>query len=393
MEYVKLGELCDFINGDRGKNYPSGDDFINHGVPFINAGHLKNGEISFESMNYISEEKFGILKTGKVKKKDILYCLRGSLGKNAIVDIDEGAIASSLIILRPNLEKINERYLTYYLNSNKVSEQMTRANNGSSQPNLSAASVKDYDIYVPPLETQQKIADTLDKAQQLINNRKQQITELDNLTQSIFYDMFGDLRQNSMNWDVIKLDQLGNVGSSRRVFVEELVDNGIPFYRGTEIGDLATGEKISPSLFITPEHYENLKASTGVPKIGDLLLPSICPDGRIWIVDTTEPFYFKDGRVLWINLEKSDIIESKYLKHMLKEKFRLDYHKIASGTTFAELKIFILKDLDILVPPKELQIKFSEVIQKIEEQKTILVKGLNELENNFNSLMQKSFER
>jgi len=241
------------------------------------------------------------------------------------------------------------------------------------------------------LPTQQKIANTLDKAQQLINNRKQQITELDNLTQSIFYDMFGDLRQNSMNWDVIKLDQLGNVGSSRRVFVEELVDNGIPFYRGTEIGDLATGEKISPSLFITPEHYENLKASTGVPKIGDLLLPSICPDGRIWIVDTTEPFYFKDGRVLWINLEKSDIIESKYLKHMLKEKFRLDYHKIASGTTFAELKIFILKDLDILVPPKELQIKFSEVIQKIEEEKGLIENSLCELETNFKSVMKKSF--
>ena len=120
MKYVKLGDVCEFINGDRGKNYPSSKDFVDKGIPFINAGHIQNNDISFENMNYISKEKFNKLGSGKVKKNDILYCLRGSLGKNAIVNIEEGAIASSLVILRSKTVDIDVNYLIKYLNSNSI---------------------------------------------------------------------------------------------------------------------------------------------------------------------------------------------------------------------------------------------------------------------------------
>ena len=155
MKYVKLGDVCEFINGDRGKNYPSSKDFVDKGIPFINAGHIQNNDISFENMNYISKEKFNKLGSGKVKKNDILYCLRGSLGKNAIVNIEEGAIASSLVILRSKTEDIDVNYLIKYLNSNYIKEQILKYNNGSSQPNLSAASVKNFNIwsYVNILDT------------------------------------------------------------------------------------------------------------------------------------------------------------------------------------------------------------------------------------------------
>jgi hypothetical protein len=117
-----------------------------------------------------------------------------------------------------------------------------------------------------------------------------------------------------------KLDDVSEVGSSKRVFVEELVETGIPFYRGTEVGQLGEGLTVEPSLFISPEHFERLKAETGVPTKGDLLLPSICPDGRIFLVQDDKPFYFKDGRVLWINLKKSDV-NSLYLRQYLKQLF------------------------------------------------------------------------
>ena len=203
--------------------------------------------------------------------------------------------------------------------------------------------------------------------------------------------MFGDPVSNPKGWDVGKLGKISSVGSSKRVFVDELVSEGIPFYRGTEIGALSTGEKIEPTLFITKEHYEKLKDSTGVPVIGDLLMPSICPDGRIWSVDTQMPFYFKDGRVLWIHLENSSI-DSMFLKHMLREKFNRDYNKIASGTTFAELKIFALKDLDIIMPPIEIQKKYSNFVKYTDKLKFEMEKSLKELEDNFNSLMQKAFK-
>ncbi len=151
---VPLVELCKFINGDRGKNYPSGSDIVECGVPFINAGHLEHNKISFEKMNYLTEDKFNMLSSGKVQKNDILYCLRGSLGKKAIVEINKGAIASSLLILRSNIEKILPTFLLHSLDQPYIIEQMNKANNGSSQPNLSAQSVKDYVIILPSIEQQ-----------------------------------------------------------------------------------------------------------------------------------------------------------------------------------------------------------------------------------------------
>ena len=96
-----LGELAQFVNGDRGKNYPSKSDFVDTGIPFINAGHLKSGEVDFSEMNYIHADKFRKLGSGKTQNNDLLYCLRGSLGKTAIVNYtDNSAIASSLVIRR-----------------------------------------------------------------------------------------------------------------------------------------------------------------------------------------------------------------------------------------------------------------------------------------------------
>ena len=102
MEKMRLGDIAQLINGDRGKNYPSQSDIAQKGeIPFVNAGHLNGKGIDFKEMNYISEEKYNKLNSGKFQKDDILYCLRGSLGKKAIVSSNiNGAIASSLVIIR-----------------------------------------------------------------------------------------------------------------------------------------------------------------------------------------------------------------------------------------------------------------------------------------------------
>jgi type I restriction enzyme S subunit len=231
----------------------------------------------------------------------------------------------------------------------------------------------------------------LDKAQALIDARKEQIRLMDDLVQSVFYEMFGDSKTNSKEYATYKLEELGKVGSSKRVFVDDLVENGIPFYRGTEVGSLAEGITISPKLFITEEHFVQLKNATGIPQKGDLLMPSICPDGRIWRVNTDEAFYFKDGRVLWVNVKSNDI-NSIYLQYALKDKFLNDYSNIASGTTFAELKIFALKNIDILMPNIELQNQYADFINQIDKMKLKVQKPLDEIEILFDLLMQKYFE-
>ncbi|MEG2362929.1 MAG: restriction endonuclease subunit S, partial [Terrisporobacter sp.] len=195
LEYV-----CDFINGDRGKNYPSGSDIVEKGIPFINAGHIQNNKINLESMNFITKEKFASLGSGKIQRNDIVYCLRGSLGKNGIVDIDKGAIASSLVIMRCKKNIINHKYLMYVLNSKSIKKQQIRDNNGSTQPNLSASSVKQFKINIPPLEEQERIVSILERAEGTIYKREESLALLDELVKSKFIEMFGDPVLNSKKW-------------------------------------------------------------------------------------------------------------------------------------------------------------------------------------------------
>ena len=152
-----LNNVCRFINGDRGKNYPSAGEFVESGIPFINAGLINDKKVNWEKMNYITEEKYNKLGSGKIQKDDVLYCLRGSLGKHCIIDLErKGAIASSLVILRANKEKILPEYLLNILDTDEIIRQQEQANNGSSQPNLSAGSVKKYKIKLPNIQRQEE---------------------------------------------------------------------------------------------------------------------------------------------------------------------------------------------------------------------------------------------
>lgn len=193
-------------------------------------------------------------------------------------------------------------------------------------------------------------------------------------------------------WEWCRLGNLGDVQSSKRVFTSEFVNTGIPFYRGTEVSALATGQKNLPKYYITEEHYKNLISHTGKPSIGDLLMPSICPDGRIWLVDSNAPFYFKDGRVLWVRLIKN-CFYNKYIQQALKARLISDYANIASGTTFAELKIFLLKEVAIPLPPLAEQ---QRIVAKLDELMTLCdeleaaEKELDSLEANLAEYLPKS---
>ncbi len=237
---------------------------------------------------------------------------------------------------------------------------------------------------------QKSICNILDKATEIIRARQQQLSALDDLIKARFVEMFGDCRINPKAWNTVELGEISDVGSSKRVFVEELRETGIPFYRGTEVGALAEGKAITPELFITREHYEELIEATGKPLVGDLLMPSICPDGRIWVVDTEEPFYFKDGRVLWVHSISKEF-DPVFLLYTLKDRIMTDYSSIASGTTFAELKIFALKQCRVFAVPMDLQKQFVSFVKQIDKSKSVIQKSLDETQLLFDSLMQEYF--
>jgi type I restriction enzyme S subunit len=165
-----LGEICTFENGDRGKNYPSRSVRSSKGVPFINAGHLTDDGIDLENVDFIPRELFSLLSNGKIRPQDILFCLRGSLGKYASVGtLKEGAIASSLVIVRPT-NGVTQEFLLLYLGSRLCSDMIARFGNGAAQPNLSARSLGEFEIPVPPALEQSQIVEKCKKLQEHTRN-------------------------------------------------------------------------------------------------------------------------------------------------------------------------------------------------------------------------------
>ena len=155
------------FNGDRGINYPKDSDMVQAGIPFVNAGDLQEGKVNLATANKITREKFDQLGGAKIKRGDILYCLRGTLGKNAFVDnFDEGTVASSLVDIRP--KNVDSQYLFTVLNSDIEYRQRILCDEGAAQPNLSARNLANFDIPVPKIEEQVKIGRYFESLSNLI---------------------------------------------------------------------------------------------------------------------------------------------------------------------------------------------------------------------------------
>lgn len=167
-EWVRLDSLAQVLNGDRGKNYPGKEYWISEGIPFINAGALGEKNINKSKINYISEQRYKLLRAGFIKNNDILYCLRGSLGKMSISRINIGAIASSVCIIRLFDDRILN-YIWVALSSEFGKYLIKEFENGTAQPNLSANNIKKYYLPIPPLEEQKRIITKTNKLMKSIS--------------------------------------------------------------------------------------------------------------------------------------------------------------------------------------------------------------------------------
>ena len=255
---------------------------------------------------------------------------------------------------------------------------------------IKLGNLTEAEIPLCSLEEQKRVVSLFEKVDFIIANTSQQLAALEELVKSRFAELFGDIKTGDYKFETRKLGEVAEVGSSHRVFTTEFVEEGIPFYRGTEIGELANGIKPENPYRITKEHYDRLASDETKPKIGDLLMPSICNKGQVWMVDTDEPFYYKDGRVLCISPNRK-LFNCKYLEQFMREKTLVEYPKLGSGSTFAEFKIFLLKDIDILIPPIELQNQFAAFVEQTDKSKLAIQESLAKLETLKKSLMQQYF--
>ena len=385
MEKYKLGDICEIVSGSTPKT--NIDEYWEGTIKWITPAELNDDTyIITDSVRKITE--LAVKKTGlkSFPEGTVILSSRAPIGKVAIAGCEMYCNQGFKNLICS--KKINNKYLYWFLKGNTVF--LNSLGRGATFKELSKSIVSNIEINLPDIVYQKKAVETLEKVSEIIALRKRELSSLDDLIKARFVEMFGNPATPGDKFKTCKLGEVADVKSSHRVFITEFVAEGVPFYRGTEIGVLASGQQPEDSYRISMEHYRKIASDDSKPMRGDLLLPSICNKGQVWMVDTDEPFYYKDGRVLCISPERS-VFDSRYLQFYMKLRTEAEYPKLGSGSTFAEFKIFQLKELEVDIPPMNSQKSFDLFADQVDKSKVAIQKALDKTQMLFDSLMQEYF--
>lgn len=372
--WVRLGASINLYNGDRGTNYPSKKDYQSSGISFINAGAIVDGELNEAEFNYISEDKYDALRAGKIQQGDILYCLRGSLGKTAIVQQKlKGAISSSLCILRTN-ESLLKEFLYYLLCSNVIGRQQILAENGSAQPNLSAASVMEYMIPLPPFYEQQRIVDRIESLFAKLDEAKQKaqdaLDSFETRKAAILHKAFtGELtaqwrKEHGVgmeSWQTKKYSEICNIvrgGSPRPAGSPEFYGGNIPFMKVADITRNA-GPYVNLTEYTIKE--AGLKKTRMVDKNTLLLTNSGATLGvpAICTFKTT----FNDGIAAFLGLNPDTLLFHYYFW----TSKTADLRAINKGAAQPNLNTEIIGNVEISLPREKEQREIVRILDDLLE--------------------------
>jgi len=188
-----------------------------------------------------------------------------------------------------------------------------------------------------------------------------------------------------MSWPLVKLGDVFNISSSKRVLQEDWRESGIPFYRAREVGVLSREGKVDNALFIDESMYEEFKLKYGVPQEGDLLITAVGTLGLTYAVTSSDKFYFKDASV--IRLSKKGDVDTKYVQYAIKSSEVQRFIQNSNGATVGTYTINKAKDTQIPLPPLETQKKIAAVLEKADQ----LRKDCQQMEQELNSLAQSVF--
>lgn len=391
IELKISGDIIDIRDGTH-----DSPTYVNDGYPLITSKNLKNGKIVLEDVNLISKADFdSINKRSKVDKGDILYSMIGTIGNFSIIEDDPVYAIKNVALFKFNKNGVYNKYFFYLLSSNFVKQQIEIQQKGGTQKFVTLKILRNLKIPLPPLKTQQRIAQILDDAAALRDNTKQLLTEYDLLAQSIFLEMFGDPYHNPKNFELVrinyfidKLESGRSVNSSNEVYTIDhagvlktsCVYNGV--FEPSEAKVIVENEielaKLNPkkdSIIISRMNTEELvgKSAYVHKDYENLYLPD-----RLWQSVKTS----NEHSVLWLSYA---IGQSSFMSSI---------SRVATGTSGSMKNVSQKKflNLEIINPPIELQNQFAEKIALIEQQKELAKQELQESEDLFNSLLQKAFK-
>ena len=281
---------------------------------------------------------------------------------------------------------LNDEYLVYYLNYKDLNKYIS----GAIIKKLTQSSLKEINIEYPDLSFQEKIVSELDKISEMISKYDEQLKELDKLSQSIFYEMFGDPVENEKGWEVKKLGYIcdvrdGTHDSPKYVLKSEYI--------------LITSKNIVNGRidfdnvnFITEEDYVQINKRSKVDD-GDIIMPMIGTIGNPIIVQTNNIYKFCIKNVALIKFIKEATIKNLFLLNLLKTTAYAEYLiSLNKGGTQKFVSLGIIRNLPIILPPLPLQQSFARKIEAIEAMKSKVREAKKEAETLLAARMQYWFE-
>lgn len=383
-----------------------------NGYTVISAQNIKNGKIIFTDKDRYTDE-IGFQKENprtQITKGDIILgIIGGSIGNVAIYDLSDPVVAQrSISIIDTYVLNI---YCFYLLQSTIFQSLFLEKSIGNAQAGIYLGELDKLYIPLPPIREQNRIVSEIKRWFTLIDEIEQGKADLQTTikqTKSKILDLaiHGKLVPQDPNdepasellkrinpkaeitcdnghygkipqrWALVKLGDLFDAISAKRVLKSEWKTKGVPFYRAREIAKLSECNEVVNELFIANEHYNELKKKYGVPEPGDIMLSAVGTIGKSYIVKNTDKFYYKDASVLCLrNYNKlnpiyfSMLFSSSFLQNQMNE-----YSK---GTTVDTITLERLKSYIIPLPPLEEQ---KRIVGKIAELFFVLDNILNALE-------------
>ena len=296
----------------------------------------------------------------------------------------EGGASGDIVLIRIRnewAEYISPAYLFKVLSSERFFEYDNANTKGAKMPRGDRKSILDFVVPVPPLPEQERIVAELDLLTGIIDKQKAQLKELDNLAQSIFYDMFGDPVQNEKGWIMKSLCEIGEIvtGSTPSTNDESNWDGDVNWVTPAELGvQLYYGETVRK---ITDKAAKSL---TLMP-VGTVLLSSRAPIGKLAI--TSVPMCCNQGFKNIVCGREMNNVFLYYFLMLTMESIKA----LGRGATFMEVSKRAISDYKTIVPPITLQESFAQKIQSIESQKAAINRSIAETQKLFDYTMDKYF--
>ena len=324
----------EFIDGDRGKNYPSQDDFqdIGHCL-FLSTKNVRSNGFDFGHCQFISTEKDELLRKGKLNRGDIVLTTRGTVGNTALYDesvkFDHVRINSGMVIIRMNPTNVDSSFFLYFLRQLDYTSFVS----GSAQPQLPIRDLKQIEIDLPPLPEQKAIASVLSSLDDKIDLLHRQNKTLEAMAETLFRQWF--IEEAKEDWEEGVLEQLIDLKYGKALKQEDRSGSGYP---------------VVASSGIVGFHKDYLVQAPGIV-IGrkGTLGKVYFMENNFYPIDTS---YFIQTKTSGSNL----IFEYYLLKS-------LDFANMNSDSAVPGLNRNIALGTQIQVPPEELILSFNETAQ------------------------------